>query len=145
MTSNDTSSVTKALYATISGPAGAARDWTLHDSLFAPGGCSYVLYPDANGTRQAEVLTQEQYRTTRQPYFDANDFYEIETAHHADVRGDIALVFSEYDSRRTPEGPAFDTGVNALMMVRIAGEWRITSIAWHAGTIATSLREPRPR
>ena len=137
---DDTSSVTKALYSAISGPAGAPRNWVLQDSLFAPGGCSYVLHLDDDGTRQAEVLTLEQYRSTRQPYFDMNDFYEVETAHHADVRGDIALVFSEYDSRHTPEGPAFDRGVNALMMIRLGGEWRITSIAWYAGKIAASLR-----
>ena len=136
---NDTASVTRALYSAISGPAGAPRNWALQDSLFAPGACSYVLHLDDHGTRQAEVLTQEQYRSTRQSHFDANDFYEIETAHHADVREDIALVYSEYDSRHTPDGPPFDKGVNALMMIRLGGEWRITSIAWYAGKIATSL------
>jgi hypothetical protein len=140
MTTDDTSSVTRALYATISGVAGAPREWALHDSLFAPGAHSYVLHLDTNGTRQAEVLTQEQYRSTRQSYFDSSDFYEVETAHHATVRGDIALVYSEYDSRHSPDGPAFDSGVNALMMIRLGGEWRITSIAWYAGTIAELLR-----
>lgn len=139
MNSDDTSQVTKALYSAISGPAGAPRNWPLHDSLFALGACSYVLHRDDNDTRRAEVLTQEQYRTTRQKYFDEYDFYEVETAHAAVVRGDMALVYSEYDSRRTPDGPAFETGVNALMMVRLGGEWRITSIAWYAGSAAALL------
>jgi hypothetical protein len=142
MTTNDTSAVTRALYATISGTAGAPRNWALHDSLFAPGACSYVLHRQEDGTREAEVLTQEQYRTTRQPFFDSSDFYEVETAHHATVQGDIALVFSEYDARSTPDGEPFDRGVNALMMVRLGGEWRITSIAWYAGRIAAQLKRP---
>ena len=140
MNSDDTSRVTKALYSAISGPAGAPRNWPLHDSLFAPGACSYVLHRDQNGTRQAEILTQEQYRTTRRKYFEEYNFYEVETAHSAVVRGDMALAYSEYDSRRTPDGPPFETGVNALMMVRLGGEWRITSIAWYAGSAAALLR-----
>ena len=139
MSSNETSEVARALYACISGPAGAPRNWELHDSLFAPGGHSYVLHRTADGLRQAEVLTPEQYRSTRQPYFDANDFYEVEIGHHATIRGDIAHVFSEYESRRTPDGPAFDRGVNGIMLVRIGGQWRVTSISWEAGPIATSL------
>jgi hypothetical protein len=139
MPTNETSDVARALYACISGPAGAPRNWELHDSLFAPGGHSYVLHRTADGHRQAEVLTPAQYRSTRQPYFDSNDFYEVETAHQVTIRGDIAHAFSEYESRRTPEGPAFDGGVNGIMFVRIAGLWRVTSIAWEAGPIATAL------
>lgn len=140
MSSNETSDVAAALYACISGMAGAPRNWELHDSLFAPGGHSYVLHGMEDGTRQAEVLTPAQYRASRQPYFDSNDFYEVETAHHVTVRGDIAQAFSEYESRRSPDGPAFDRGVNAIMFIRIGGQWRVTSIAWEAGPIATSLR-----
>ena len=92
-----------------------------------------------SGHREAEVLTAAQYRSTRQPYFDSNDFYEVEIAHHVIVRGDTAQAFSEYESRRTPDGPAFDRGVNSIMFVRLAGQWRVTSIAWEAGPIATSL------
>lgn len=139
MSSHETSKVAAALYACISGPAGAPRNWQLHDSLFAPGGCSYVLHANPDGTRQAEVLTPAQYRASRQSYFDANDFYEVETSHHVTIRGDIAHAFSDYESRRTPDGPAFDRGVNGIMFVRLAGEWRITSIAWEAGPIATAI------
>ena len=97
----------------------------------------------ADGHREAEVLTAAQYRSTRQAYFDSNDFYEVEVAHHVVIRGDIAQAFSEYESRRTPDGPAFDRGVNGIMFVRIGGRWRVTSIAWEAGPIATSLRDSR--
>ena len=143
MNGHETFQLTQVLYATISGPAGAPRDWDRHDSLFAPGGHSYVLHRTEDGHRRAEVLTPAEYRATRQPYFDANDFYEVETAHHVVVRGDIAQVFSEYESRRTPDGPAFDSGVNGIMVVRIGGQWRITSISWEAGPIATSLQGKR--
>jgi hypothetical protein len=137
---NDTRTLTAALYGAISGPAGAPRSWAQQDSLFAPGACSYVLHRTPDGTCEAEVLTTAQYRVTRQAYFDTNDFYEIEVAHHAEVRGNAALVFSDYESRRTPDGPAFDRGTNTIMLIRLAGEWRITSISWEAGPIATSLR-----
>lgn len=128
------------LYRSISGPAGAPRDWSLNDSLFAPGAHSYVLHRTPDGDRDAEILTQAQYRASRQPYFETNDFYEVEVAHHADLRGNTALVYSEYESRRTADGPAFDRGVNAIMLVRLGGAWRITSIAWEAGPIATAIR-----
>lgn len=140
---NETRTLTATLYRAISGPAGAARDWTLQDSLFAPGACSYVLHRTADGTYEAEVLTTAQYRATRQSYFDANDFYEVEVGHHAEVRGNAALIFSDYESRRTPDGPAFDHGTNTIMLIRLAGEWRISSISWEAGPIATSLRAGR--
>jgi hypothetical protein len=102
-----------------------------------------VLHTTAEGGREAEVLTTEQYRTTRQPYFDANDFYEVEIGHHAEVRGNTAVVFSDYESRRTPSGPAFDRGTNTIMLIRVDGEWRITSISWEAGPIATALWRKR--
>jgi hypothetical protein len=140
MLPRETSQVAAVLYASISGAAGAPRNWELHDSLFAPGGCSYVLHRVPDGNREAEVLTPAQYRASRQPYFDSNDFHEVEVAHHVTIRGDIAQAFSEYESRRTPDGPAFDRGVNAIMFVRINGQWRVTSIAWEAGPIATSLK-----
>lgn len=141
MVALDTADVTTALYGAISGPAGAPRDWALHDRLLAPGACSYVLHEAPDGTYRAEVLTEAQYRASRQPYFDSHDFYEVETGHHAVVRGAFAHVLSEYESRRTPDGPAFERGVNAIMLVRLAGEWRITSIAWVGGGIAASLRK----
>ena len=140
---NDTRALTKALYGAISGPAGAPRQWDLQNSLFAPGACSYVLHTTADGGREAEVLTTEQYRDTRQPYFEKNDFYEVEIRHHAEVRGNSAVVFSDYESRRTPDGPAFDRGTNTIMLVRLDGEWRITSISWEAGPIATALWKNR--
>lgn len=143
MPTHETSEVAASLYACISGMAGAPRNWELHDSLFAPGGCSYVLHQAPDGTRMAEVLTPAQYRASRQSYFDANDFYEVEVAHQVTIRGDIAHAFSDYESRRTPDGPAFDRGVNGIMFVRIGGQWRVTSIAWEAGPIATSLRLQR--
>jgi hypothetical protein len=140
---NDLRSLTRSLYAAISGPAGAPRNWAVQDAHFAPGACSYVLHRTSNGLFEAEVLTQEQYRATRQPYFDTNDFYEVEVGHHAEVRGNAAIVFSDYESRRTPDGPAFDRGTNTLMLVRLGGEWRITSISWEAGPIATALWSAR--
>ena len=140
---NDTRALTRALYGAISGPAGAPRNWQLQDSLFAPGACSYVLHTTAEGDREAEVLTVREYRLTRQPYFDANDFYEVEVGHHAQVRGNAAVVFSDYESRRSPDGPAFDRGTNTIMLIRLGGEWRITSISWEAGPIATALWRKR--
>jgi hypothetical protein len=143
MTQPDIVRVVQTLYATISGRAREPRKWDLHDSLFAPGAHSYVLHEAPDGTREAEVLTQAEYRATRQPYFDTNDFYEVEVDHHAEVRGDTALVFSDYESRRSPDGSAFDRGTNTIMLVRLAGQWRITSIAWTAGPIATTLWRQR--
>ena len=140
---NDTRAITRLLYSAISGPAGAPRQWELQDLLFAPDARSYVLHTTADGGREAEVLTTEQYRATRQPYFDSNDFYEVEVGHHAEVRGNAAVVFSDYESRRTPDGPAFDRGTNTMMMIRLDGEWRITSISWEAGPIATALWRKR--
>ena len=136
---NDTRELTRRLYSAISGPAGAPRNWELQDSLFAPGAHSYVLHTTADGGREAEVLTTEQYRATRQPYFDSNDFYEVEVGHHAEVRGNTAVIFSDYESRRTADGPAFDRGTNTIMLIRVDGEWQITSISWEAGPIATAL------
>jgi hypothetical protein len=140
---NDLRSLTRSLYAAISGPAGAPRNWAVQDAHFAPGACSYVLHRKDDGTFEAEILTQAQYRETRQPYFDANDFHEVEVGHHAEVRRNTAIIFSDYESRRTPDGPPFDRGTNTLMLVRLAGEWRITSISWEAGPIATALWRKR--
>lgn len=136
----DTRAVTAALYDAISGPAGRPRNWGQQERLFAPGARSYVLHREPDGTCSAEVLTLEQYRATRSPFFETNDFYEVEVGHEVVISGEFAHVMSAYESRRTPNGPAFESGVNAIMLARIGNEWRVTSIGWVGGGIAASLR-----
>jgi hypothetical protein len=102
---NDLRSLTQSLYAAISGPAGAPRNWAVQDAHFAPAACSYVLHRKPDGLFEAEVLTPEQYRATRQPYFDTNDFYEVEVGHHAEVRGSAAIISAttSHDARPTDQ------------------------------------------
>jgi hypothetical protein len=119
-----------AMYETISGPAGAERDWGGNAALFAPGARLTPVSRGACGEGTAESFDVDGYRRSRAPYFAVNDFYESEVARRVERYGCVAHAFSTYESRRDPSSPPFMRGVNSIQMIWEGGRWWITSVAW---------------
>ncbi|MBY0284368.1 MAG: hypothetical protein K2W81_10440 [Sphingomonas sp.] len=122
-----------ALYAVISGPPGP-RDWARFKALFVPEG-RLVPVSDA-GPR---ILTQQDYVERAGPAFAKDGFFETEIARRTELYGNVAHVFSTYQSRRTATGAPFARGINSIQIVRVAGKWRILSITWQGETPAFPL------
>lgn len=122
-----------ALYDVISGPAGE-RDWDRFRSLFLPGAAELIpaaTPPSARSDRPLPVLSPQDYVDWGGPYFLENPFYEREVARDEERFGNIAQLFSTYESRRSPEdAEPFARGINSVQLVRHDGRWWIVSIAW---------------
>ena len=123
-----------AAYDVISGPAGTRRDWDRERSLFIPGA---RLIPTATVVGKNDVdlaplvLDVDGYIARVEPLFEKNGFYEKEIARKTEQFGQIAQVWSTYESRRDPSDPEpFMRGINSIQLFNDGNRWWIVSIFW---------------
>src|SRR6266568_3461439 len=123
-----------AAYDVISGPAGKERDWDRERSLFISGA---RLIPTAVEAGRNDVdlapqtLNVEDYIARVEPLFAKNGFYEKEVARRVEQFGQIAHVWSTYESRHDPNDPApFIRGINSIQLFNDGSRWWILSIYW---------------
>ena len=121
-------SVVKAVYETISGPAGP-RNWTRFRSLFADGGRLIAMRTTAEGTVPS-MMSPEDYEKRTTPNFEKNGFFEVAVAQRVETFGAIAHVFSTYESRRAPGEKPFARGINSFQLVRHGNAWKVMTILW---------------
>jgi len=119
------------MYAMISGPKGP-RDWSRQDNCFLPDAKQVRTWVDDQGRPQKLSMSLSEYATNTQPFFDANDFYEVETSRRIDLFGNIAHVWSGYEARRFPdENPPERRGINSIQLFRDPElGWRIVHMIW---------------
>ncbi|HUI58252.1 MAG TPA: hypothetical protein VLY04_24935 [Bryobacteraceae bacterium] len=120
--------ITKAVYDVISGPAGA-RDWARFRSLFADGARLIAIRMTA-GKPTPAVMTVDDYAKNAGANFERNAFYEAEAARRVEAFGNIAHVFSTYESRRAPGEKPFARGINSFQLVKDGGQWKVMTILW---------------
>jgi hypothetical protein len=129
--SADTDSVeaiVHAIYDVISGPAGT-RDWVRFRSLFAEGARLIPVRRTSEGAVPA-VLTPEGYINRVQPIFEKSPFYESEVSRRIEVFGNIAHVFSTYESRHARGEKPFARGINSIQLVREGQSWKVMTVLW---------------
>ena len=132
--------ILSALYGTISGAAGAPRDWERLRSLFTHEGRMVVHGPNKSGDMTTRVLTISDYISRVTPVFAKEGFYETELARSTESFGQIAHVFSTYESRRSPdEATPFQRGMNSIQLVNDGRRWWIQSLVWQAETEKSPL------
>lgn len=129
-----------ALYGTISGAAGAPRDWERLRSLFTHEGRMVVHGPNKSGDITTRVLTVSDYISRVTPVFAKEGFYESELARTTETFGQIAHVFSTYEARHAAdEAQPFMRGVNSIQLVNDGQRWWIQSLVWQAESDKTPL------
>jgi hypothetical protein len=123
-----------AAYDSISGPAGQARDWDRVRSLFLTGA---RLIPTALKPGQVDVdivpqmLSIDEYIARAEAFFAEDGFYEREIARRTEQFGNIAHVWSTYESRHSAEDPKpFMRGINSIQLFNDGTRWWIVSIYW---------------
>jgi hypothetical protein len=119
------------MYAMSSGPAGP-RDWSRQARCFLPEARQVRTWVDERDRPQKKSMTLDDYARDTQPFFDANDFHEIETNRRVDVFGNIAHVWSEYEARRSPgDAQPERRGINSIQLFRDPDRgWRIIHMIW---------------
>jgi len=120
-----------AIIAAISGSAGEARDWDRMRSLFLPE--ARMIPSGRNQEGQSVILfwSVEDYIQRAGPNLEANGFFETELHRVQERFGDIAHVFSTYESRRTPEdAEPFARGINSFQLKYDGSRWWIVNVYW---------------
>jgi hypothetical protein len=118
----------KGLYDVISGPAGP-RDWARFRAMFVEGGRLIPIRTSPQGSTTA-VMTPDDYATRAGANFEKNAFYEAEVSRKLETFGNVAHVFSTYESRRAPGEKPFARGINSIQLAKTAGGWKIVTVLW---------------
>jgi len=119
------------LYDVISGPAGQKRDWARFHSLFVPGARLIPTGRTPQGEVRHRVLTPEEYATTSGPVLEERGFFEREIGRTTERFGNVAHVFSAYDSKTTQADPQpFARGINSIQLLHDGTRWWVVSIFW---------------
>jgi hypothetical protein len=122
-----------AIYDVISGPPGK-RDWDRFRSLFVPGGrlTSTTKPPNATASDAIPVrlLTVEDYVNRAGDYFNTHGFFERAAVNKVQRFGNIAQVFSSYESRHTADEKPFTRGINSMQLLYDGKRWYFLSILW---------------
>jgi hypothetical protein len=142
--------IVTAAYDSISGPAGEKRNWDRERSLYYPGA---RLIPTARPVTSDEwqvtsenkiapqILDIEGFIARVEPFFKENGFYEKEIARRTEQFGQIAHVWSTYESRHNADDPEpFMRGINSIQLFHDGSRWWIVTIYWQQ----ESLVDPIP-
>ena len=136
-------------YDVISGPAGKKRDWDRMRSLFISSARLIPMAVDAerndvdlapgrvrpNGGLAPQMLDIEGFIARAEQAFEKTGFYEKEVARRVEQFGQIAHVWSTYESRHDPSDPVpFMRGINSIQLFNDGWRWWILSIYWQHET-----------
>lgn len=128
-------SIMKAVYNVISGDKGTARDWDRFRSLFHKDARLIPTGKNAQtGVVNANALSPDDYVKRAEPFFAKEGFYENEMARRVEMFGNIAHVFSTYESRHAPGEKPFARGINSFQLLNDGKRWWILTIYWQAET-----------
>jgi hypothetical protein len=121
-----------AAYDSISGPAGEKRNWDRERSLYYPGARLIpTARPGENDGLAPQILDVDGFIARVEPYFAEHGFYEKEIARRVEQFGQIAHVWSTYESRHDPSDPKpFMRGINSIQLFNDGNRWWIVNIYW---------------
>jgi hypothetical protein len=120
-----------ALYDVISGPAGQKRDWDRFNSLFVAGARLIPTGRTPQGGVRHRVMTPQEYAAMSGPVLEERGFFEREIGRTMERFGNVAHVFSAYDSRNAQADPQpFARGINSIQLLQDGERWWVVTIFW---------------
>jgi hypothetical protein len=124
-------SIIRASYETLSGPAGQPRDWDRQRTLFLPEAHSIRTGKLPDGSVACRVMTTSEYIAQINDWLVQNGFFEREIHRVVEQFGNIAHVFSTYESHRNADDPQpFMRGINSFQLLSDGRRWWIVNIMW---------------
>ena len=121
----------KTLYSVISGEKGEARDWDLFNYLFHKDAKLIPSGINKEGKTVARFLTPQGYIDTSGKWLVENGFFEKEIGRKTEQFGNIAHVFSAYESFRSEkETTPFMRGINSIQLLHDGTRWWILNVYW---------------
>lgn len=140
--------VMATIYEILSGPADQDRDWGRFRSLHHPDARVGPTTQNEDGSWSINVsalndfieMAGDYYRNT--PAFQGKGFYEIEAARRTERFGNIAHVWSTYESRLDPAEEPFARGINSLQLVHDGERWWVLNVVWQEEGPDTPIPTP---
>jgi hypothetical protein len=120
--------IVRTSYEVISGGAGVPRQWRRDSTLYAPG-TTFTAMSIREGKPHATTMTAEEYRRASNDFL-TSGFFETEIGSRIERFGNVAIVRSAYETRRTADGPVTARGVNYFSLYYDGTRWWITSMVW---------------
>jgi hypothetical protein len=122
--------VMKAFYDVISGPAGQPRQWSRDRSLYMPGMRFVAMSINKKGRPVARIMTHQEFVDSTNTYFLKEGFSEQEIHRVTQRFGNIAHIWSTYESRNKSDGPVIARGINSIELFWDGTRWWIASNIW---------------
>ncbi len=117
------------LYAVISFEEGDEPDWPGLERIFSRHARITRLTPEG-----ADYLDPGSFLAMTRNFLDIGaytSFFEFEIARRVERFGDIAQVWSVYETRRNKEArEPLGRGVNSIQLVREGDDWRVLGLLW---------------
>ena len=126
-----------AIYDVISGPPGD-RDWNRFRSLFVPEARLTSTTKNA-ASSSVRLLTVDDYVQRAGKYFTTHAFFETAIVNRVERFGNIAQVFSSYESRNAATEKPFVRGINSIQLFYDGSRWWVLSILWDEESPANPL------
>ena len=123
-------SIIPVLYATISGPVGAPRQWDRMLSLFHPEARLIPTGCDTAGRCRGRIMTPDEYRQRADSMLVASGFQEREIRRRTERFGNVAHVWTTYESYRRGEDTPFMRGINSVQLLWAGTRWWILHVFW---------------
>ena len=124
-------STLETLYGVISGEKGEERDWDLFRYLFHEDAKSIPTRRGDNSAVSARFMSPEEYISSSGSYLVDNGFYEVELNRNVQQFGNIAQVFSTYESYHSKdETTPFMRGINSIQLLYDGSRWWIINVYW---------------
>ena len=133
-------STIETLYSVISGDKGVERNWELFRYLFKPEAKLIPSGKNSEGVIEVRFMTPDDYVTGSGKWLVENGFHEVNIANKVDIFGDIAQVFSSYESFRSKsDTEPFMRGINSIQLLNDGKRWWIVNIYWMQESEATPI------
>lgn len=126
-------STIETLYSVISGDKGVARNWELFKYLFHKDAKLIPSGTNQQGKTGVRFMSPEEYINTSGKWLFENGFHEKEIGRTSEQFGNIAHVFSSYESFRTKtDTKPFMRGINSIQLLYDGNRWWILNVYWQA-------------
>jgi hypothetical protein len=125
--------VVRASYVAISGPPGQPLNLDRFRSLFLPQ-AQLVSVSVKNGQVVAHAMTLSEFTDMVTARIGKDGHIEHEIMQRVDLYGNIANVWSSYESRKTPDDPLVTRGINSIQLMNDGKRWWISGAQWQHET-----------
>ena len=119
------------MYKVTGGEPGQARDWDRYKSLFVPDARLVAARPGPDGAATTMYLSVGNFVDANKNYFEKGGFFDKEISRKTEAYGNIAQVWSTFESRHKADDPApYTRGINSIQLLKDGNRWWIVNVFW---------------